>query len=153
MRSRFAVLYLVTLMEAASAAQQQDLAVLAWLAGTWEMTQGATLVEEHWTTPSANMMVGMSRTVEGGRTTGFEFLRIEKRGDDLYYVPQPGGRPPVAFKLTSVAGGSFVFEQTGEDRVKKIEYMRDGADALTARVHGIERDKPFVIEYRYRRKR
>jgi hypothetical protein len=100
------------------------------------------------------MMVGMSRTVRDGRTTAFEFLRIEKRGADLFYVPQPGGKPPVAFKLVSDADGRFVFENlTGEDRVSRIEYRRDGEDALYARIEGAENQKPFAFEYRYRRTR
>ena len=41
---------------------------IAWLAGDWQLTSGARCVEEHWTSPSANMLVGTSRTVEAGRT-------------------------------------------------------------------------------------
>jgi hypothetical protein len=90
-------------------------------------------------TPTANAMIGMSRTVAGDRTTEFEFLRIEKRGADLFYVPQPNGRPPVSFRLTSSESGRFVFENiTGEDRVQRIEYRRDGESGLIARVEGTQ---------------
>src|SRR4051794_18281739 len=85
-------------------AQEPDLKLFDWLAGAWEMTQGGRVTEEHWTAPTANGMIGMSRTVSAGRTTEFEFLRLEKRDHDLFYVPQPNGRPPVAFKLTSSTG-------------------------------------------------
>src|SRR3954451_12145401 len=81
-------------------AQSHELSTFDWLAGRWESVEGARSVEEQWMSPSANIMVGMSRTMREGRTTGFEFLRIEKRGADLFYVPQPSGRPPVSFKLT-----------------------------------------------------
>ena len=74
---------------------------IAWLAGEWQMSSGARCVEEQWTAPSSNMLVGMSRTVAAGRTTSFEFMRIEARADGIYYVAQPGGRPPVDFKLES----------------------------------------------------
>jgi len=76
---------------ATATAQDRDLTSFSWLAGVWETTQGARVVEEHWTTPSANAMIGMSRTVAGGRTAEFEFLRIEKRGADIFYIPQPNG--------------------------------------------------------------
>lgn len=134
-------------------AQGKDLNTFAWLAGTWEMSEGKNVVEEIWTTPSANVMIGMSRTVGEGRTSSFEFLRLEKRGADLFYVPQPGGRPPVSFKLTSDADGRYVFEQSGDDRVKRIEYRREGADLLHARVEGIEGGKPFQFELHYRRRK
>ena len=124
------------------------------LAGIWEATRGDRVIEEHWTRPSSNAMIGMSRTISDGRTTEFEFLAIEKRDADLFYVPQPGGRPPVAFKLTSSAEGRFVFENTaGADRVTRIQYRRDGEDGLDARVEGVENGRPFVLEYRYKRRK
>ena len=45
---------------------------IAWLAGEWQIASAARCVEEQWTAPSANMLVGMSRTVAGGRTTSFD---------------------------------------------------------------------------------
>src|SRR5262245_1490935 len=109
MRSMMTTVGLVMMLVTPARAQDQELtAMFAWLAGTWETTQGPRVVEELWSTPTTNAMIGMSRTVVGGRTAEFEFLRIEKRGDDLFYVPQPNGRPPVSFKLTSSADGRFV---------------------------------------------
>jgi hypothetical protein len=135
-------------------AQDRGLETFAWLAGAWEMHDGARVVEEHWTAPSANLMIGMSRAVAGGRTTEFEFIRLEKRDDGLFYVPQPGGRPPVAFRLTSADGDRFVFENTTSgDRVTRVEYRRDGPDGLHARVEGAREGRPFVLEYRYTRRR
>ncbi len=135
-------------------AQEKDLKMFAWLAGVWELTQESRLVEEHWTTPTTNAMIGMSRTTRGDRTAEFEFLRIERRGDDLLYIPQPNGRPPVAFTLTSNADGRFVFENTsGDDRVHRIEYRREGSDGLYARIEGMQDNKPFALEFHYRRRK
>jgi hypothetical protein len=135
-------------------AEAADLRAFAWLAGVWEMQRDGRVVEEHWSTPSANALIGMSRTVKDGRTTEFEFLRIEKRGEDCFYVPQPNGRPPVSFKLISSSLERFVFENTsGEDRVSRIEYRRMADDALAARVEGAQDGKPFVLEYLYKRRK
>jgi hypothetical protein len=135
-------------------AQSSDLSMFEWLTGTWQMTGDGRVVEEHWSTPTVNAIIGMSRTVNGGRTTAFEFLRIEKRGTDVFYIPQPNGRPPVSFKLVSSADGRFVFEnRSGEDRVSRIEYRRLAGDGLEARVEGVQDGKPFVLEYRYSRRR
>jgi Domain of unknown function (DUF6265) len=154
MRQLTLAVAIVMLWSGAGSAQGPDLKMFGWLAGTWEMTAGQRVVEEHWTTPTANRMIGMSRTVSGDRTAEFEFLRIEKRGDDLFYVPQPNGRPPVAFKLTSSTDGRFIFENnTAEDHVKKIEYRREGDDGLYARVDGAQDGKPFALEFRYRRRK
>jgi len=55
----------------------------------------AACIEERWMPPANDMLIGMSRTVQDGRTTSFEFMRIVLRGDGIYFVAQPGGRPPV----------------------------------------------------------
>jgi hypothetical protein len=154
MRSTLTAVCLAAICAATARAQEPELTIFAWLAGAWEMKQGNQVVEEHWLSPTANAMIGVSRTIAGDRTAEFEFLRIEKRGADLFYVPQPNGRPPVSFKLTSSAGGRFVFENTsGEDRVTRIEYRREGEDGLYARVEGARDGTPFALEFRYRRRK
>lgn len=125
---------------------------IAWLAGEWQIASAARCVEEQWTAPSANMLVGMSRTVAGGRTTSFEFMRIEARADGIYYVAQPGGRPPVEFKLASESGSELVFVNPGHaDRLKKVIYRREADGRLTARIEGENGGQAFAEDYPYRR--
>jgi hypothetical protein len=129
-----------------------SLADIGWLAGDWEMSAGTRCVEEHWTTPSSNLLVGMSRTVEGGRTTSFEFVRIEARADGIYYVAQPSGRPPVDFKLASDVASELVFVNPGHaDHLKRIVYRRQADGGLTARIEGEDAGRPFAVDYPYRR--
>jgi Domain of unknown function (DUF6265) len=143
----------LTVAMAAGAAQNAPtLDVLDWLAGDWEMTSGQQCIEEQWTRPSANMLVGMSRTVRGGKTVSFEFLRIEARPDGIYYVPQPGGRPPVDFKLAGTPGPNLVFENPGHaDHLKKILYTKGTGDTVYARIEGENAGKPFAAEFNYKR--
>jgi hypothetical protein len=125
---------------------------LAWLAGDWQFIAGTRCVEEHWTTPSNNMLVGTSRTVEGGRTVAFEFLRIEARPDGVYSVAQPGGRPPVDFKLSTDPGPELVFVNPGHaDHLKRIVYRRQGEDGVAARIEGEDSGQKFAVDYPYRR--
>src|SRR4051812_26502695 len=99
---------------------------IAWLAGEWQMASTRQCVEEQWTAPSTNLLVGMSRTVADGRTTSFEYIRIEARPDGIFYVAQPGGRPPVDFKLVSESSTELVFVNPGHaDQLKKIIYRRE----------------------------
>jgi uncharacterized protein DUF6265 len=124
----------------------------AWLAGDWQLTRGGQCVEEHWTEPSDTSLVGMSRTVAQGRTTEFEFLRIEAREAGIYYVAQPGGRPPVDFVLASDTPRELVFVNPGHaDRLQRIVYRRDGDDRVTARIEGEEGGRRFSVEFPYRR--
>jgi hypothetical protein len=125
---------------------------IAWLAGNWELTRGDQCVEEHWTLPSENSLIGMSRTVAKNRTTEFEFVRIEARPEGVFYVAQPGGRPPVDFKLTSDSAGELVFVNPGHaDHLKRIVYRREGTDRVTARIEGEEGGRAFAVDFPYRR--
>ena len=137
------------ILEIALAVTLQD---IAWLAGDWQIMSSSQCVEEQWTAPSSNMLVGMSRTVGGGRTTSFEFMRIEARADGIFYVAQPGGRPPVDFKLASESPTELVFVNPGHaDHLKKVIYRREADGRLTARIEGESNGKAFSEDYPYQR--
>ena len=125
---------------------------IAWLAGEWQLRSGDRCVEEQWTAPSSNLLVGMGRTVAAGRTTSFEFMRIEARADGIYYVAQPSGKPPVDFKLASDSAAELVFVNPGHvDHLKKVIYRRGADGGLTARIEGENGGKAFSEDYPYRR--
>jgi hypothetical protein len=129
-----------------------SLADIGWLTGDWQMSEGTRCVEEHWTSPSSNLLVGMSRTVESGRTTSFEFVRIEARADAIYYVAQPGGRPPVDFRLASGDASELVFVNPGhDDHLERIAYRRRADGGITARIEGKDAGRSFAIDYPFRR--
>lgn len=118
--------------EAASPKVEQ----LAWMAGSWEGTAGKASLEEHWTDAKGGTLFGVSRTIVGGKTVAFEFLRIETRADGIFYVAQPGDRPPTDFKLTKLEGQSVVFENPAHDFPQRIIYRRNTDGTLHARVEG-----------------
>jgi hypothetical protein len=63
---------------------------LAWISGDWQTAPGGRAqIEEHWILPAGGTMIGIGRTTAGNKTVEFEFLRIEQRGDDIYYVANP----------------------------------------------------------------
>jgi hypothetical protein len=124
---------------------------LAWLSGDWETAPGRAQIDEHWTKVAGGSLIGMSRTVAGGKTVFFEYLRIEARGADIYFVAHPKARAPgTDFKLTRLTGQEAVFENPAHDFPKRIIYRKDGDGALTARIEGdgTEREKPQDFRYR-----
>ena len=127
------------------------LASLKWLAGDWGATSQTFAAEEHWLPPAAGMMLGMSRTIVRDRTVSFEFLRIEQRPDGIYYVAQPGGRPPVAFKLTASTATSAIFENPQHDHPKIITYRLESPEILIAGIEGDEGGKHKKQEFQFRR--
>lgn len=122
---------------------------LAFMAGSWATQSGPARVEELWSCPGPDTMLGTGRTIAKGKTAYFEFLRIETRPDGLVYVAQPKGGPATDFKLVKLEGGTAVFENLAHDFPKRIIYSKT-ADGLTARIEGDATSKEKAEEFRYR---
>ena len=122
---------------------------LGWLAGGWQTPSGGRAqIEEHWTQPAAGTMIGMGRTVAGGRTVEFEYLRLEERGGDIFYVAHPKARyPGTDFKLTSVTSQEAVFENPQHDFPKRIIYKKSPDGGITASIDGGQGTKSQSFAY------
>ena len=123
---------------------------LTWLAGDWGGTLGRAQIEEHWLPAGGQIMLGVARTVAGGRTVSFEFLRIEARADGVYYVAQPGGRPPTDFKATQLEDHLAVFENPQHDHPKIIRYSLQPDGTLLAQIEGDEKGEHRAQDFLFR---
>ncbi len=94
-------------------------------------------------------MLAVSRTVAGGRTVAFEFLRIEARSDGVVYLAQPLGRPAVEFKLTQRSANRAVFENPQHDQPKIIRYSIEPDGSLLAEIEGDEQGRHKKMEFRF----
>lgn len=128
-----------------------DVTDLGWIAGHWAGSEGGAHAEEHWIAPLAGLMLGVSRTVAQNRIVAFEFLRIEKRPDGIYYVAQPGGRPPTNFKLTKSAANWAVFENPKHDHPKVVSYRLEDPRTLVATLEGNEGRHHKRQQFRFQR--
>jgi hypothetical protein len=150
-----AVLWLSCLCVVANAADAYGqapstaIADLAWIAGDWQTAAGGrSQVEEHWTQPAGRTMIGMGRTIAGGKTTEFEYLRLEQRADAIYYVAHPKARSPgTDFKLTRVSAQEAVFENPQHDFPKRIIYRKNVDGSLTASIDGGEGTRSIAFAY------
>jgi hypothetical protein len=137
-------LLLVTMTSLQSPAQQEpapgqkypprSIKNLEWLSGSWAFDKDKLHSEEHWTAAEHNGIIGMSRTVVGGRVVAFEYLRVEGRADGIYYVAMPNGKTATSFKLVKQEGESVVFENLEHDFPKRILYRKNADGSLTARI-------------------
>jgi hypothetical protein len=127
----------------------RSIADLAWITGDWQTAPGGrTRVEEHWTEPAGGTMIGMGRTVAGGKTAEFEYLRLEQRADAIYYVAHPKARSPgTDFKLTRLNGQEAVFENPQHDFPKRILYRKNADGSLTASIDGGEGTRSITFAY------
>lgn len=105
-----------------------------WLAGAWTGTRRTSAIEERWSPPLGGAMLGVSRTVKGGKMVAFEYLRIVERDGGLVYVPQPGGGSPTEFVLTELGATHAVFDNPRHDYPQRITYRLDDEGDLSATI-------------------
>jgi hypothetical protein len=122
---------------------------VAWLAGCWQIAAGNVLIDEQWMAPGGGVMLGMSRTVRGGRAGATEFVTLRVVNGRLVYEPNPSGQKPAVFTATSVGANRVVFENPQHDFPKRIAYERKG-DALSAWIDDGAGGKR--VEYPFRRR-
>ena len=123
-----------------------------WLSGYWCSESGGRLVEEYWLPAGGDpaLLAGLSRTVKGGKTVNFEFLRIQHEAGETNYLAQPQGVPPISFRLTAAGANRARFENRQHDFPKRVEYRRTAA-GLHAEIAGPGQDgKELVISFEYK---
>lgn len=128
-----AAVVMVAPLAAGQAAATND---LAFMAGCWRLEANGRTIEEHWLAPSGGSLMGVSRTVAGGKTVEYEFLQIRDLPDGLTYIAKPSGQAEASFKLLSKTADEVVFENPTHDFPQRIRYRRAGSDALHARIEG-----------------
>jgi hypothetical protein len=136
----------------ASAGQKSGVEQFAWISGCWESDDGKERIEEFWMKPAGKSMMGMSRTVAGGKTVFTEHIQIrEQNGQTAYIVALGMGATPVVFKLIKGSDSEAVFENPTHDFPQRIIYRRESPDALFARIEGQEKGVNKAIDFRYKR--
>ena len=143
-----ATLALVWTLAAPPQAAGPSVADVAWIAGCWELARNGRHITEQWMPPEGGTLMGMSRTVAGGRATEWEFLIIRAGAAGLEYVAKPSGQPEATFTAAHAAAGEVIFENAAHDFPQRIVYRRSG-DALTAAVEGTIAGQSRRIEYPY----
>jgi hypothetical protein len=119
-----------------------------WLTGCWKQTGSARSVTEYWLAPEAGTMLGVSRTVSGGKTVEYEFLLLRSTDTGLEYVAKPSGQPEAVFKASRVSPTELVFENPSHDFPTRIRYAKlDGG--LLATIDGVIQGTPRAVEFRY----
>lgn len=110
------------------------LSKLKFLAGAWKGELNGELVEEHWTEPAGDAILGMFRWVsKEGKTRLFELLSIKAEAEgpvlrlrhfDGSFTPwasEASGAPTL--KMTECAEGRVVFTSSAAGGLKACEYV------------------------------
>ena len=145
-----AILSALALLLMGQAAPPPGVSGLAWMSGRWESVQGGRWTEESWSAPRGGVMLGHSRSGSGDALREFEFLRLQAGTDGVpVYLAQPGGRPPVPFRLTARSGTSATFENPAHDFPQRIVYRRD-RDSMVATISALDGSNAMSWTYRRR---
>jgi hypothetical protein len=122
-----------------------------WMSGHWCSESGGQLLEEFWLPAEGELALGVGRTVKAGKTTTFEFMRIETRDGVTSYIALHDGQPPVAFRMTASGQHWARFENPQHDFPRRVEYRRTSS-GMHAEIAGPGKGgKEMVISFEYRR--
>lgn len=123
---------------------------VAWMHGCWQMTTPQSIVEEQWLAPRGGTMIGVGRTVRGGRTTDYEFVVLKEQNGSLAYEAHPAGQPTAVFLASDATGDSVVFENAAHDFPQRVGYRRSNS-GLMGWIEGTQNGKPRRVEFAYAR--
>lgn len=128
---------------------------LGWIADKWVFNDSESVTFENWIKNDDHSLSGESFTVKNGDTVFSEKLKIEKSGDDIFYIAIVKHNPgPVSFKLAELNENRVVFENPRHDFPNKIIYELRNNDSLYARIEGKNKKGEFVTgEFFYSRAR
>jgi hypothetical protein len=135
-----------------NASQKVGIERLEWISGCWVLDDGKERTEETWMKPAGKSMLGMSRTVAGGKAVFTEHIEIREANGQISYIVALGmGAKPTVFKLIKSSDSEVVFENPEHDFPQRIIYRRESTDALFARIEGAEKGVNKAMDYRYKR--
>ena len=83
------------------------------------------------------LLLGVSQTVMGGKSQGYEYLRIESRPDGVYYVALPsGGKEDVVQARRQDASTPPATATTSSSRSRTRRSSSRGGSSIAARTGG-----------------
>jgi len=150
MRTLLGVVLVAAFTAPATCQPAATTADLAFMTGCWIFEANGRRVEEHWLAPAGGSLLGVGRTVAGGKTTEYEFLQIRDLPEGLTYIAKPSNQAEAKFVISSRTADEIVFENPAHDFPQRIRYRRDG-DTLRARIEGTMNGKALGIDFPYNR--
>jgi len=120
-------------------AAARDIDKLAWLEGCWARDGGEPGSGEHWSALAGGTLLGVGRTIKGGKTVDFEFMQLrhlDAPDGRLAFIALPAGQDRTVFPLLRISDTSATFEQPGHDFPQRVIYTRQGQTRLLARIEG-----------------
>lgn len=133
---------------------------LSWLAGHWQGKLGSSDIEEVWTAPAGQTLMGMFRLVRGDKTTMYELCAIEPAaaGPQLvirHFGPAlaPREQQAMSFALTRHGDQEAAFVRRTADSKETLTYRCPTVDQLEVTLHKEQGDQKSSVVFSFVRKR
>lgn len=132
---------------------------LAFLKGTWSGTMEGDRVEETWSAPHGDSIIGMFRWQAGGKTTMWEMLSIKEesgkavlrlRHFDARFDPWKGETGSVEAMPASETYANRVLFAAEKGGLKSVEYKSPAKDVLHVSVKFRDEGRP-ALEFELKR--
>jgi hypothetical protein len=118
-----------------------------WLEGRWQLEESGTY--EIWK-KDKHELTGRLIKIEKKDTVVLERLKLKSIENSVFYeatVSSQNYGKPVCFRLTKSDDKEFIFENPEHDFPKKITYVFNTQNQLTARISGNNK----AVEFKYKR--
>ena len=127
------------------------LQALHWLAGCWHSELDEPGSGEQWMAAAGGTMLGMSRTLKGGRTVQFEFMQIRESALGLVFIAHPSAQAGTRFAAVEIGASAAVFENQGPDFPQRVIYRLQPDGRLAARIEGLRLGELRSVDFPLRR--
>lgn len=130
----------------------QSIDQLGFMSGCWVFGSGDRQTEEYWTSPSGGTMMGLSRTVAGGKTTFTEYTQICELDGLLSMIVQLRlAASTSVFKLTQLSADEVVFTNPDLEYPHRLIYRHQKDGSLLGRTEGTQKGKEKSEDFPYRK--
>ena len=137
-----------------------SIADVAWITGEWAKENDKDRLEETWSVPRGDSMIGMFRWLKDGKVWIYELLTIrEERGTLVLRFRHFGNdmsswepkNEPLTYRLASFSDNEVVFENPSSDSHRRYSFSRPDLNMLVVRVGALSEGKRSSSEFVYRR--
>ncbi len=136
---------------ASAGAPMLTLQPLQWLAGCWQSELDEAGSGEQWMAAAGGTMLGMARTLKGGRVVQFEFMQIRESALGLVFIAHPSAQAGTRFAAVEISATAAVFEQRGPGFPQRVAYHLLPDGRLAGRIEGLRHGELRWVDFPMRR--
>lgn len=134
---------------------------LSWMTGTWVRNEGGDYLEESWSSPEGDCMIGVFRWIKGGKLWMMELMTISiddgqlafrLRHFDKKQTPWEPKDAPFYYPLLKVGKEEVVFENPERDSPRQFVFRHPDEDSYVVALVPPKGKKGHAQEFRFERK-